>query len=93
MVSIESLLSKTDRIAVVGLGYVGLPLAVHLSKIFDITGRLVDTLAESKTFSAGDHMMEWDGRNTNNQVVPSGVYFYMLETPEGHQTKKLTLLR
>ncbi|MBA4368796.1 MAG: nucleotide sugar dehydrogenase [Desulfobacterium sp.] len=38
MVNIESLLSKTDRIAVVGLGYVGLPLAVHLSKVFDITG-------------------------------------------------------
>lgn len=38
MVSIDSLLSKKDKIAVVGLGYVGLPLAVHLSKQFAVIG-------------------------------------------------------
>ena len=34
----ESLLDRTARIAVVGLGYVGLPLAVHLSAHFAVTG-------------------------------------------------------
>ncbi len=38
MVSFESLASREDKIAVVGLGYVGLPLAVHLSEHFDILG-------------------------------------------------------
>ena len=38
MVTFESLKSHEDRIAVVGLGYVGLPLAVHLSEFFDIVG-------------------------------------------------------
>jgi UDP-N-acetyl-D-galactosamine dehydrogenase len=38
MVSYESLLSGEDQIAVVGLGYVGLPLAVHLSKHFRVIG-------------------------------------------------------
>ncbi len=38
MVTFESLASRNDKIAVVGLGYVGLPLAVQLSKHFEVTG-------------------------------------------------------
>ena len=38
MVTFESLLKREDKIAVIGLGYVGLPLAVHLSKHFSVTG-------------------------------------------------------
>lgn len=38
MVTFESLISREDKIAVVGLGYVGLPLAVNMSKHFDVVG-------------------------------------------------------
>ncbi len=38
MVSFESLISRKDTIAVVGLGYVGLPLAVSFSKHFQLIG-------------------------------------------------------
>jgi UDP-N-acetyl-D-galactosamine dehydrogenase len=38
MITFESLIAKQDKVAVVGLGYVGLPLAVHLSKYFDVVG-------------------------------------------------------
>ncbi|MDL1969160.1 MAG: nucleotide sugar dehydrogenase [Deltaproteobacteria bacterium] len=38
MVTFESLISRKSKIAVVGLGYVGLPLAVHFSKHFEIVG-------------------------------------------------------
>ncbi len=38
MVTFESLKAREDKIAVVGLGYVGLPLAVHLSAHFDVVG-------------------------------------------------------
>ncbi len=38
MLTYEALLSRDERIAVVGLGYVGLPLAVHLSRHFDVVG-------------------------------------------------------
>ncbi len=38
MVTFESLRERQDGIAVVGLGYVGLPLAVHLSRHFKVTG-------------------------------------------------------
>ncbi|MBC2695210.1 MAG: nucleotide sugar dehydrogenase [Desulfobacteraceae bacterium] len=38
MVTFESLISRKSKIAVVGLGYVGLPLAVYLSKHFEVVG-------------------------------------------------------
>jgi len=38
MVPFEALSSKKEKIAVVGLGYVGLPLAVHLSRHFEVVG-------------------------------------------------------
>jgi len=38
MVTFESLAARKDRIAVMGLGYVGLPLAVHLARHFAVTG-------------------------------------------------------
>jgi UDP-N-acetyl-D-galactosamine dehydrogenase len=38
MVTFESLIRKEHKIAVVGLGYVGLPLAVHLAAHFDVVG-------------------------------------------------------
>jgi len=38
MVSYESLQARQDKIAVVGLGYVGLPLAVHLAEHFEVIG-------------------------------------------------------
>ena len=38
MVTFESLASREEKIAVVGLGYVGLPLAVHLSGHFKVVG-------------------------------------------------------
>ncbi|MFW5838249.1 MAG: nucleotide sugar dehydrogenase, partial [Desulfovibrionaceae bacterium] len=38
MITFEELESRESRIAVVGLGYVGLPLAVALSRHFDVVG-------------------------------------------------------
>ena len=38
MITFSSLTNRTDKLAVVGLGYVGLPLAVHLARHFDVVG-------------------------------------------------------
>ncbi len=38
MITAEGLFSRTEKIAVVGLGYVGLPLAIHLAGHFDVVG-------------------------------------------------------
>jgi len=38
MVTFEALIEQKEKIAVVGLGYVGLPLAVHLADHFEVIG-------------------------------------------------------
>jgi len=38
VVTFESLIQQKDRLAVVGLGYVGLPLAVAMARHFDVVG-------------------------------------------------------
>ena len=38
MINFDSLINRGNKIAVIGLGYVGLPLAVHLAAYFDVVG-------------------------------------------------------
>jgi len=38
VINFDSLMNRGNKIAVIGLGYVGLPLAVHLAVYFDVVG-------------------------------------------------------
>ncbi len=58
MISIESLESREDGIAVVGLGYVGLPLAVHLSAYFEVKGFDLNSERISELKSGHDRTLE-----------------------------------
>jgi hypothetical protein len=64
----------------------------HVSlNIYDITGRLVETLVDEKQ-KPGIYQVEWDGARIGS-VVRSGVYFYRLTAGDFTSTKKLILLR
>ncbi|MDH3269383.1 MAG: T9SS type A sorting domain-containing protein, partial [Ignavibacteria bacterium] len=56
-------------------------------KIFDLLGDEVKILV-SEEKASGYHEIIFDGSN-----LPSGVYFYTLQTPKFFQTKKMVLLR
>ena len=56
--------------------------------VFDVTGREVTRLLNGKTMSAGTHVVEF-----NATGLASGVYFYRLETPLNHQTRKMMLVK
>ncbi|MFH1679156.1 MAG: M6 family metalloprotease domain-containing protein [Candidatus Eisenbacteria bacterium] len=60
--------------------------------VYDLTGRLVDVLAEGP-HAGGAILATWNGRSANGRDVPSGVYFLRLETVEGTLTEKVVLLR
>ncbi len=60
MVTLESLESRRDRIAVVGLGYVGLPLAIHLSRHFDVVGYDLDQDRIDELQAGHDRTLEVD---------------------------------
>jgi hypothetical protein len=54
--------------------------------IYDITGRLVKTLA-NETQQSGIQQVNWD-RESN----PSGVYFYRLKAGEFVETRKMVVV-
>ncbi len=61
-------------------------------KILNILGQEMRILVDA-SHQAGYKTVTWDGRDRNGQLVPSGVYFYRLSTPEFVQTNKLVVLR
>ncbi|MCD4827964.1 MAG: T9SS type A sorting domain-containing protein [Candidatus Cloacimonetes bacterium] len=60
--------------------------------VYDIRGRLVRTLHSGST-PAGEHNLTWNGTDTSGAPVASGVYLLRLTTPQGTQSRKLTLLK
>ena len=70
-----------------------LPKTEHAEvKIFDISGRLVRDLAD-RSFTAGEHRVGWDGRDSQGNEVSSGVYFYRLKTDTVQRSERMTVLR
>jgi hypothetical protein len=48
--------------------------------IFDVLGRKVRSLVD-RSESAGDHRVQWDGRDASGNDLAKGVYFARLRTP------------
>jgi len=71
MVSFESLIAKKEKIAIVGLGYVGLPLAVILSRCFKVIGydQKAERIEELK--SGHDRTMEV----SKKELAVSSIFF------------------
>jgi subtilisin family serine protease len=58
-----------------------------LLQVFDITGRLVETIENDKLLP-GEHAYTWDASG-----LSSGIYFVQLKTPFGSITQKITYLK
>ncbi len=63
-----------------------------LLQIFDAQGRLVRKLADG-TYAAGEHRVNWDGRDESGAALASGIYFYQLSGENRAARHKLLLLR
>jgi hypothetical protein len=55
-------------------------------------GRRVGRLLDGD-LTAGAHTVAWDGRDERGRAVPSGTYFYRLETADGSVSRRLSLVR
>ncbi|UCE65325.1 MAG: T9SS type A sorting domain-containing protein [Candidatus Zixiibacteriota bacterium] len=60
--------------------------------IFDITGSPVKTLFEGN-LDSGSHKLEWDGKDSNNSEVSSGIYYYRVRNGEEFLVNKMTFLK
>ena len=60
--------------------------------IMGVDGRIVRKIAPS-TFAPGPHSYQWDGLDDDGRSVAPGVYFAIVNTPEGKQMTRLARLQ
>lgn len=63
------------------------------ARLFDVTGRLVRTIARSEHFEPGKHAVVIDGRDDRGAALATGVYFYRMETPEGTNEGRVVIAK
>lgn len=66
--------------------------AETLLEVFNMMGQKVITLVNEAQIP-GNYEIQWDGTNSANQEVASGIYFYRLSRGSESNTKKMTLLK
>lgn len=75
---------------------IGFALAADLPvtlTVHDARGRHVRTLARDWRPGAGEHGLEWGGRDAGGRAAPAGVYFYRLVAGDECSTRSMTLVR
>ncbi len=60
--------------------------------VYDLTGREVARLSDGELLNSGRHLLQWNGRDTNNAPVAAGTYFYRLQAGQQIHTAKVLLL-
>ena len=60
--------------------------------IFDIKGELVKTLINEK-LQSGNYLIEWNGSNSKNRIVTTGIYFYEIHVREQRFIGKMNLIK
>ena len=60
--------------------------------IYDLAGRLI-RIVDRDYYPAGEHQLNWDGRDQAGQSVAAGSYFFRLTTDRLAQNHKLLLLK
>lgn len=70
---------------------VGVDGVVNLT-VHDLAGRRVRTLVQERV-TAGEHVVNWDGRSADEQELPSGIYVARLATSDGLSCRKMILAK
>ena len=61
-------------------------------EVYNIKGQKVKTLINEHR-TVGDYFIVWDGSNSNNNKVSSGIYFYKMKSSNYTSTKKMILMK
>ncbi len=62
-------------------------------RVYNVLGQLVRTLNDGN-LNTGQYLFEWDGKNENQRVMSSGIYYCRMEVPGIHSYAiKMLLLR
>jgi hypothetical protein len=61
-------------------------------RIFDLLGRCVRTLVDDRR-QGREHLVAWNGRDAQDRLVGSGVYYLLLQTGSGTGHTPLVVIR
>jgi hypothetical protein len=61
-------------------------------RIIDVLGHEVRALINGEGRTAGYNSIQWDGRDGSGNLVPTGMYFYQLTTPDFTQCAKMQVV-
>ncbi len=61
-------------------------------KIYTLDGKLVKTLVHQSS-TGGSAVTLWDGKNNDNEIVSSGIYYVHIETPDYKTVKKVCIIK
>jgi len=61
-------------------------------KVYDLLGRLVTTLVD-QPYTSGSHQVRWNGTNTYQETVSSGLYFVKMSVGDYIKTHKMILMK
>jgi hypothetical protein len=61
-------------------------------EIYNIKGQIIKYLVNTNN-QAGTYEATWDGRDLNNRMVSSGIYFYLMKADEYLEIKKMVLMK
>jgi len=60
--------------------------------IYNVSGRFIKKLTE-KMYGTGVHHLTWDATDERGDTVPSGIYYYRLDTKKFVKTRKMVYLK
>ena len=60
--------------------------------VYDLQGRLVSKLSD-EVRGVGPQSLAWDGSNSRNGHVSSGVYFFRIQAPEGQVVQRVAVVK
>jgi hypothetical protein len=92
---VEAPSSPSIKLEVVALSSIrySLPYPTNVSlKVYDISGRLVNTLVEGKV-EPGVHSIRWEGKDNINRKCSSGVYFVRFVAADYKASKKMVMIK
>lgn len=62
------------------------------AKIYNLAGRLVETLCENSPMNPGRNALEWNGRDRHGHPAPSGMYLICMQAEGRTETKTVVVV-